>query len=79
MEPITCIDCGFVLGAYYEAFNYMREILLVDKLTDIHIDRKFIDPDANDNLIPIFEALNIQKYCCRGQLISCRNMRDLEC
>lgn len=77
MEPLTCIDCGFILGAYYEAFIYMREVLLVNKLTDIHIDRKFIDPEAHDDLIPIFEALKINKYCCRGQLTSCKNMHDL--
>jgi DNA-directed RNA polymerase subunit N (RpoN/RPB10) len=79
MEPVVCLDCGNILGAYYEAFSYMREILLTSKSTqEVHVDKKFIDPEANDNLIPIFEALQIHKYCCRGQLTSSLNMHDLE-
>jgi DNA-directed RNA polymerase subunit N (RpoN/RPB10) len=77
MEPITCLDCGFILGAYYEAFAYMREILLTSSESNVHVDKKFIDPKSDDNLISIFEALKIEKYCCRGQLTSCKNMRDI--
>ena len=77
MEPLTCIDCGFILGAYYEAFVYMREVYLVNKTNDIHIDKKFIDPETQENLIPIFKALNINKYCCRSQLTTCKNMHEL--
>lgn len=78
MEPVTCLDCGFILGAYYEAFVYMREILLTNNSKDIHIDKKSIDPESNDVLISIFKMLNINNYCCRGQLTSCKNMHDIE-
>lgn len=78
MEPVVCIDCGFPLGMYYDAFSYMKEILVSDKHNNIHIDKKFIDHDSNVKLIPIFELLNIKKYCCRSQLTACRDMHDLD-
>lgn len=76
MEAITCLGCGFILGAYYDAFLFMMEILVTLDDSSVHVDTKFIDPDASQNLIIIYEALNIDKYCCRGQCVSCRNIRD---
>lgn len=85
MEPITCLDCGFPLGQYYEAFMYMRETYLShlestnsdNNNRSVHIDRKWIDAESNESLVPIFNALKIEKYCCRGQLASCKNMHDV--
>ena len=76
MEPITCLDCGFPLGQYYDAFIYMRT--LITSKTEIQkINNKFIDPSINETLLPIFEALKINKYCCRGQLTSCKIMHEI--
>ena len=80
MEPVVCLDCGYPLGAYYELFMVMREYIL-NKNSDkkkIHIENKTIDFHTNESLKPIFDALNIKKICCKSQLISCRNMHDLE-
>lgn len=76
MEPVRCLDCGFPLGMYYEAFIYLKNQTLTDK--EVHVDKKVIDLEANENLINVFEKLKIYKYCCRGQLISCRNMSELD-
>jgi len=78
MEPVVCLDCGFILGAYYDLFLYMKEILISSNPNKIHIDKKFIDPESQVILISIFDILKINKYCCRSQLISCLNMHDLE-
>jgi|GEM_PF-6501677 len=77
MEAVPCLDCGFMFGAYFEAFRYMEEIWKTSKRDEVHVDKKFIDPNADNNLIPIFKALQIDKYCCRGQSISCRGVRDI--
>ena len=76
MEPITCLDCGFPLGLYYDAFIYMRSII-TSKSDFKKINSKFIDPSINESLIPIFETLKINKYCCRGQLTTCKTMNEI--
>lgn len=82
MEAIVCLDCGYAVGSYYEAFVYMKEVLLSKstkslQVSAVHVDKKIIDPEVDENLIPIFNALKIKKYCCRGQLTTCRNMHDI--
>lgn len=75
MEPIRCLDCGFPLGMYYDAFLYLKSQLTSE---DFHIDKKPLDLKAEENLIGVFEQLKIYKYCCRGQLVSCRKMSSIQ-
>jgi DNA-directed RNA polymerase subunit N (RpoN/RPB10) len=42
-----------------------------------HVDKRAIDPDQDTNLTPIFEALRIEKYCCRKAFTSGRIMSEL--
>jgi DNA-directed RNA polymerase subunit N (RpoN/RPB10) len=82
MESSTCLDCGEHIGMYYDAFVYMREILLTERYkksgTKVHIDNKFIDSTLNEDLTPIFNALNINRYCCRAKITTAKSMSDLE-
>lgn len=77
MEAILCLACGNPIGRYYDAISLMKEILLSNANNDVHVDMKFIDPNVNENLMPIFEALNINKYCCRSQITEKISMHDL--
>lgn len=84
MEPSLCLDCGFNIGQYTNAFMYMKQVLLSGSNTSIipsenqvHIDIKPLDPTSNENLIPIFKELKINRICCRSQLTSSIRMTDL--
>lgn len=77
MKPIICLECGYILGAYIDVFNYMKEILLSSQDTDSHIDNKIIDPELNQRLDSIFDILNIKKYCCRSSLYTNLEMHEL--
>lgn len=84
MEPSICLDCGFDIGQYTNAFAYMKQVLLAGSNTSIkpdkdqvHIDTKPLDPTSEENLIPIFTALKIDRICCRSQLTTSIRMTDL--
>lgn len=82
MESLVCLDCGFVLGAYREAFLYMKEIYLTEKNeknkdTQVHVDKKFIYPDSNDDLRVIFDYLKINRICCRGQMVTSVTLKEI--
>lgn len=77
MEPIVCLDCGFIVGAYYEAFLMMKEVYLGDKNREIHFENKSIFSEVNDNLEKIFDILEIKNYCCRSQLLTCRSISSI--
>lgn len=83
MEPIICLDCGNTeLGAIYEAFMLMKQYYLSDLFANnkhtVHIDNIMLDHHKDQTLEPVFKAFNIKKYCCRTQLITCRNMHDMD-
>lgn len=76
MEPVNCLECGFPLGMYYEAFLYLKNKKL--KESGVHIEKRIIDPNIKDNLVDVFEKLRIEKYCCRSQLLTSRNMNEID-
>lgn len=75
MEPIRCLDCGFPLDMYYDAFLYLKAQL---QSKDVHVDKRPLDMTTTETLIPIFEKLKIYKYCCRGQLATCVTMSSMQ-
>lgn len=75
MEPLRCLSCGSpAVGVYYDLYLHARAILA--KTEDIADSKKFFVHN-DDNLIPIFESLNIHKFCCRSQLTSALQARAL--
>jgi DNA-directed RNA polymerase subunit N (RpoN/RPB10) len=79
MEAVRCLDCGSPLGMYYDAFKYRKEQYTQihdTSTTEVHVDKKFL-MTSTLVLIPVFEALNVKKYCCRNSLTSGRSMDDI--
>jgi DNA-directed RNA polymerase subunit N (RpoN/RPB10) len=76
-EPMRCYTCGHPISDIYEVFLILREEHL-KKLADGEEpeDKKFIDPDLNQNLMAVFEALRIDKYCCRQHFSTIRDIRN---
>ena len=68
----TCYECGSPIDKY-DAFLYMKNILLNETSKN---DNKFIDPELNQNLTPIFRALYIEKYCCRKIYTTAKSMQN---
>lgn len=74
MEPIRCLSCGSPApGIYYDLFIAARSVLTTDTVAD---SKKFVTTGIDD-LTPIFESLGIHKFCCRGQLTSAVQARNL--
>lgn len=81
MEPLRCHSCSQPISDKWEAFKFLQDLLVRGeedkKKFQCHVDRRPIDPSQNTNLIPIFEALHIEKYCCRKIFTSARIMSEL--
>jgi DNA-directed RNA polymerase subunit N (RpoN/RPB10) len=78
-QPHRCFECGCPLGNYWTAIAYMKEVLaLADSdNNNTHIDKKIIDPDQNDSILPIYQFLNIDIYCCRTHILGETTMRKV--
>jgi DNA-directed RNA polymerase subunit N (RpoN/RPB10) len=73
---MRCFSCGSPLSDKWDVFTIMRQELLEIQESNVADDKKFIDPDLNQKLLPIFEALKIEKYCCRQHFTTSRNIRN---
>lgn len=71
LEPVMCYTCGSSISNKYELFLAAKEKYLawVNRNTKpenrIHVESKQISNDLNEDLIPVFEAIAINKMCCR--------------
>jgi DNA-directed RNA polymerase subunit N (RpoN/RPB10) len=75
MEPICCYECGSPISDKWDAFLILREAWLEElDSQEVDHDKKFIDPDLNQNLLPIFKAFDIEKYCCRKIFTAAKNI-----
>jgi DNA-directed RNA polymerase subunit N (RpoN/RPB10) len=72
-EPTRCFECGSPISWKWDAFLILKEHLVA---SDDDSDKKFIDPDLNQNLMPAFEALAIEKYCCRQHFTTSRDINN---
>lgn len=73
MESMRCFECGSLISDKFDVFLALKEILLASEVND---DKKFMDPDLDQKLLPIFEALAIEKYCCRQHFTTTRNIHN---
>jgi len=73
MESMRCFECGAPMSDKWDVFLRLKEHLVSQEDDN---DKKFIDPDLNQNLIPAFEALNIEKYCCRQHFTASRDIHN---
>jgi DNA-directed RNA polymerase subunit N (RpoN/RPB10) len=77
-QPHRCFECGNVLSELWLAINAMKIILLEgDIKNEAHVDKQIIDPEQNENILPIFQFLGVNKYCCRAHILTAVNMRDI--
>jgi DNA-directed RNA polymerase subunit N (RpoN/RPB10) len=81
MEITQCFECGATISDKWEAFKFMQDLVIrkedASQTSRVHVDKRAIDPGQNSNLIPIFDALRIEKYCCRSKFTSSRIMSEL--
>ena len=80
MEPMLCFECGMPISDKWDAFLILRNHILAQGTADSsgeqEGDKKLIDPDLNQNLMVVFEALNIEKYCCRQHFTTSKNIHN---
>lgn len=80
MEPIRCYECGQPISSIWDAFTYMRKLWLEASLkadnNNLDEDKQYLDPDLNQNLTLIFEALNIERYCTREHLTTIKHIHN---
>lgn len=55
----------------------MRAALTNSVKTDTAPDRRAIDPEFQVALKPIFEVLNVEKYCCRTALMTALQLSEI--
>ena len=76
MEPTRCYECGMPVSNLWDAFVYMRELLLKDqnKTDGTALSMRSIDPEINQRLMPIFKALYIEGICTRKIFLTSKNI-----
>jgi DNA-directed RNA polymerase subunit N (RpoN/RPB10) len=71
-EPMRCFTCGEPLSSKYELFQAMREAYIAHKNPksgiDVHANNKYVNPDVQENLEEVFEAMHLNKLCCRMRI-----------
>lgn len=71
---IRCYSCNKSLGEFYDIYilmkNYLYEIELKKKLSDIEISQIELNNNTNISTDIIFNILNINNYCCKRILIT---------
>lgn len=77
MESMVCFSCGLPLSNKWDAFAYMRARLAQATKTKTAADMTVIDPDFHLALEPIFKILCIEKYCCRGFLMTSKQLDEI--
>ena len=77
MESMVCFSCGLPLSHKWDAFAYMRARLAQATKTKTAADMTVIDPDFHLALEPIFKILCIEKYCCRGFLMTSKQLDEI--
>jgi DNA-directed RNA polymerase subunit N (RpoN/RPB10) len=71
MEALLCYECGHPISEVWDAFELMKRLLLeADKLEIADLEKRSIDPELNQDLTLIFDALGINNLCCRNRLTS---------
>jgi DNA-directed RNA polymerase subunit N (RpoN/RPB10) len=76
MEPVRCYECGHPISDKWDAIEYMKKVLLDEQSRESKTDesKKYIDPELNQNLIPLYKTLGIRSYCTR---MHCQTSRDI--
>lgn len=78
MEPILCYECGHPVSDKWDAFLLMKKILLKKQSEGVKTadDKKSLDPELNQSLKPIFEALYIESLCTRKIFLTSKNIHN---
>lgn len=71
---ILCPECGFCVGKYYEFIDLAKhaqnlEFKETSKFSDYKPDKIQFATDAVPTLEGIFDALDIEKRCCRMHIM----------
>lgn len=80
MEPMVCYECGTPISNIKELFDMLRRIKTVeyDQKKPTHIAKRWVNQDISIDLLDVFEALGIKRYCCRTHITTAVNFHDLE-
>jgi DNA-directed RNA polymerase subunit N (RpoN/RPB10) len=84
-EALLCFNCGFPMSDRIELFRELRDQYLTylhkqkgfkyDPKT--HNSKKMLLPDPDEEIMPVFEALSINRLCCRTHINNAVSMTDL--
>ena len=80
MEPMVCYDCGAPISQIKELFDMLRRIKTVeyDQQNSTHIAKRWVNHDISVDLLDVFEAIGLKRYCCRAHIMTAVNFHDLE-
>lgn len=74
MEMTLCPTCRSPISPVYELFVFLKAKILANLE---ETEDSYIDQEMNQNLEPVFQAMNIEKYCCRMHLTACQQIDEL--
>lgn len=77
---MVCYECGTPISQVKELFDMLRKIKTIeyDQKKPIHISKRWVDPHISIDLVDVFDALHIKRYCCRTHIMAAVNFHDLE-
>jgi DNA-directed RNA polymerase subunit N (RpoN/RPB10) len=74
MEMTVCPTCRSPISPIYDAFRFLKDKVL-SNLEET--ENSYIDTELNQNLEPVFEILQIDRYCCRLHLTTTQLIDEL--
>ena len=79
---IRCCSCGNNIGAFYEAYTTILHERLGDKIKDmigqLKIEFEPLTDSIQVSMSDIFDAMFLDRYCCRMRLISTAVITDIK-
>ena len=85
LEAPLCFECGTPMSDKIEVFRELRAVYLAHSYKQkgakydpkMHANKKILLPDPTEEIMPVFEVLNISRICCRTHINNSVSITDL--
>ncbi len=85
LEPMCCYECGTTISDKIEIFRELKAVYLEHQYKQkdskfnakMHANKKILLPDPNEEIMPVFEILGLNRLCCRTHINNTVSLNDL--
>jgi DNA-directed RNA polymerase subunit N (RpoN/RPB10) len=85
LEAPLCFECGMPISDKIEVFRELRHAYLTHLYKQksskydpkMHANKKIMLPDPDEEIMPVFEVLHINRICCRTHIANAVSINDL--